>query len=290
MMEQKQTNIATVDNTLKHQDGHANGRPLRIAATADIHIRETDQGKWTGFFKEVSSKADVLVIAGDLTDTGDEGEAQVLAEELKACTIPVIAVLGNHDHEKGRHKLIRQMLQKAGVNMLDGESIIINNVGFAGVKGFGGGFDNHMLSMFGEGAMKAFVQEAVDEALHLDRALARIDSESKQIPKIVVMHYSPISDTVKGEPEVIFPFLGSSRLAEPLVRRKVQATFHGHAHMGQLKGEISSGGKVFNVAKHILLKQGYEQPYHLYEVQPEGEVRAVNDATAPGMKEQTVNH
>lgn len=247
------------------QQEHHN-KNIRIAATADLHIRETDPGKWVDFFKEISSKAEILIIAGDLTDTGDEGEAQVLAEELKACTIPVVAVLGNHDHEKGRHKLIRQMLQKAGVHMLDGEAVILHNIGFAGVKGFGGGFDNHMLSMFGEGAMKAFVQEAVDEALHLDRALARIDSESNQIPKIVIMHYSPIVDTVKGEPEVIFPFLGSSRLAEPLIRRKVDATFHGHAHMGQLEGTTSSGGKVFNVAKHILLKAGYQHPYFIYEV------------------------
>lgn len=242
---------------------------VRIAATADLHVRETDTGKWTEFFKDVSTNADVLLVAGDLTDTGDEGEAQVLIEELRSCSIPVVAVLGNHDYEKGRHKLIRQMLIKAGVHMLDGESVIIHNIGFAGIKGFGGGFDNHMLSMFGEGAMKAFVQEAVDEALHLDRALARIDSEKKDIPKIVIMHYSPVSDTVIGEPEVIFPFLGSSRLVEPLNRRKVKAAFHGHAHMGQLDGVASGGTQVFNVAKHILLKAGYTQPYYLYEVTSE---------------------
>jgi len=127
-----------------------------------------------------------------------------------------------------------------------------------------------MLSMFGEGAMKAFVQEAVDEALHLDRALARIDSENKDIPKVVVMHYSPISETIQGEPERIFPFLGSSRLAEPLNRRKVVAAFHGHAHMGQLEGVASGGTHVFNVAKHILQKAGYPHPYYLYEIEAEG--------------------
>src|SRR5688500_4827556 len=118
----------------------------RIAAVADIHVRETDRGKWVDFFKEASRQADVLAICGDLTDTGDEGEAYILAEELKACTIPVVAVLGNHDYEKGRHKLIRQILIKEGVHMLDGEAIVVNGVGFAGVKGFGGGFDSHMLS------------------------------------------------------------------------------------------------------------------------------------------------
>lgn len=238
----------------------------RIAAVGDIHVRETEKGKWIDCFKRASKEADVLLLCGDLTDTGDEVEAQVLAEELKACTIPVVAVLGNHDYEKGRHKLIRQMLQKEGVHMLDGEAVIIGDVGFAGVKGFGGGFDNHMLSMFGEGAMKAFVQEAVDEALHLDRALARLDAENDNIKKIAIMHYSPIKETVLGEPEAIFPFLGSSRLAEPLNRRQVIAAFHGHAHVGSLEGSTSGGVKVFNVAKHILAKHGYPTPFFIFEV------------------------
>jgi Icc-related predicted phosphoesterase len=215
----------------------------------------------------VSRQADVLIICGDLTDTGDEGEAQVLVEELKACSIPVVAVLGNHDYEKGRHKLIRQIMMKEGIHVLDGEAIVINNVGFAGVKGFGGGFDNYMLSMFGEGAMKAFVQEAVDEALHLDRALARLDAEYEDLKKIVLLHYSPIKETVIGEPEAIFPFLGSSRLAEPLNRRNVYAAFHGHAHIGTLEGVTSSGVRVFNVAKPILAKQGMEHPFYILEVE-----------------------
>lgn len=240
-------------------------KKIKIAAVADIHVKETDKGKWVGFFKEVSIEADILLICGDLTDTGDEAEAQVLAEELKACTIPVIGVLGNHDYEKGRHKLIRQMVQNEQVHILDGESIVVNNIGFAGVKGFGGGFDNHMLSMFGEGAMKAFVQEAVDEALHLDRALARLDQEHEGIKKIVVLHYSPLSATITGEPEAIFPFLGCSRLAEPLTRRNVTAAFHGHAHAGALKGEVE-GVQVFNVAKQVLAKAGYKCPYYLFEV------------------------
>ena len=242
-----------------------NGK-TRIAAVGDIHVREGDKGKWVDFFKEASAKADVLVLAGDLTDTGDEMEAQVLADELKSCNIPVVAVLGNHDFEKGRHKLIRQILLKQGVHILDGEAIVIAGIGFAGVKGFGGGFDKSMLSFFGEGAMKAFVQEAVDEALHLDRALARLDQDKDGIKKIVVMHYAPIKATVEGEPEAIFPFLGCSRLAEPLSRRKVLAAFHGHAHAGVLEGEAPGGVKGFNVAKHILQKAGYTTPYFIYEV------------------------
>jgi Icc-related predicted phosphoesterase len=241
-------------------------KKTRIAAVADIHVKETDKGKWVGYFKEVSAQADVLLICGDLTDTGDEVEAQVLAEELKACTIPVVGVLGNHDYEKGRHKLIRQIVQSANVHILNGEAIVIGDVGFAGVKGFGGGFDNHMLSMFGEGAMKAFVQEAVDEALHLDRALARLDSDHQSIKKIAVLHYAPIKATVVGEPEPIFPFLGCSRLAEPLTRRAVIAAFHGHAHVGTLEGEAAGGVKVYNVAKPILQKAGYTIPFFMFEV------------------------
>jgi Icc-related predicted phosphoesterase len=229
-------------------------------------MEENKKTRIAEYFKAVSAQADVLVICGDLTDTGDEVEAQILGEELKACTIPVVAVLGNHDHEKGRHKLIRQILLKEGVHMLDGEAIMIHDVGFAGVKGFGGGFDNHMLSMFGEGAMKAFVQEAVDEALRLDRALARLDAEYSVTKKIAVMHYAPIKETVIGEPEPIFPFLGSSRLAEPLNRRKVDAAFHGHAHIGQLEGETSAGIKIFNVSKPILMKNGYKYPFYIYEI------------------------
>ena len=241
-------------------------KKTRIAAVGDIHVREGEKGKWTEYFREVSSKADVLVIAGDLTDTGDEMEAEVLAEELKACTIPVVAVLGNHDFEKGRHKLIRQVLLKAGVHLLDGEAVVIGGVGFAGVKGFGGGFDRHMLSFFGEGAMKAFVQEAVEEALHLDRALARLETEGRDLPKIAVLHYAPIKDTIIGEPEPIYPFLGCSRLAEPLNRHKVVAAFHGHAHIGSLEGQTSDGIRVLNVSKPILMQAGYSFPFYVLEV------------------------
>jgi Icc-related predicted phosphoesterase len=241
-------------------------KKTRIAAVGDIHVRESDKNKWTEYFKEVSKQADILVICGDLTDTGDEGEARILSDELRACSIPVVAVLGNHDFEKGRHKLIRQTIQKENIYVLDGEAVVIGDIGFAGVKGFGGGFDNHMLSMFGEGAMKAFVQEAVDEALRLDRALARLDAEHNCTKKIAVLHYSPVKDTVVGEPEVIYPFLGSSRLAEPLNRRQITAAFHGHAHVGTLEGNTASGVKVYNVSKPILVKAGYKCPFFLLEV------------------------
>lgn len=239
---------------------------IKIAAVGDIHIRKADKGKWMDYFAEVSKQASVLLICGDLTDTGDEEEAKVLAEELSSCTIPVVAVLGNHDYEKGRQKLIRQIVEGKNVHILDGEAVVINDVGFAGVKGFCGGFDSHMVPMFGEEAMKAFVQVVVNEALLLDRALARLDQDHAGIKKIAVLHYSPIEATIQGEPPVIHSFLGCSRLAEPLSRRQVVAAFHGHAHVGTLEGEAPGGVKVYNVAKPVLLKAGYSPPFLIHEV------------------------
>ena len=239
---------------------------IKIAAVGDLHMRVTDKGMWAKHFKEVSNDAQVLLVCGDLTDTGDEEEAEALAEELKSCSIPVIAVLGNHDFEKGRQKIIRQILTDHNITILEGESVVVEGVGFAGVKGYGGGFDNHMLSMFGEDAMKAFVQEAVNESLQLDRALARLEQEYPEIPKIVLLHYSPIKDTVVGEPEQIYPFLGCSRLIEPLHRRQVYATFHGHAHAGRLEGVTSQGVKVFNVALPVLKAANGDYPFYILEV------------------------
>ncbi|WP_439883320.1 metallophosphoesterase family protein [Pontibacter sp. MBLB2868] len=241
-------------------------KKTRIAAVGDIHVRETDTGKWEDYFKEVSEKADVLLLCGDLTDTGRVSEAEVLAHELKACSIPVVAVLGNHDYERDNYKGIRKTLLKENVHLLDGDCVVIGDVGFAGVKGFGGGFDKGMLGMFGEQMIKDFVQEAVDEALKLDGALSRLDNEHENLKKIVLLHYSPIKATVVGEPEQIFPFLGSSRLAEPINRREVVAAFHGHAHIGTLEGETSKGVKVYNVSKPILEKEGYKYPFYLLEV------------------------
>lgn len=238
----------------------------RIAAIGDIHVQATEKGNWEGFFRQASKMADILLLCGDLTDTGKPEEAEVLKKEMKACSIPVVAVLGNHDHEHNNQEEIKNIIQKDDVYVLDGESVVLGNIGFAGVKGFGGGFDSAMLSMFGEKMMKKFVQEAVDEALKLDRALTRLDSDHENLHKIALLHYAPIKATVAGEPEQIFPFLGSSRLAEPLNRREVTAVFHGHAHVGTLEGVTSKGVRVYNVAKPILQKQGLPTPFFIMEL------------------------
>lgn len=241
-------------------------KKTRIAAVADIHVKSTDKGVWADYFREISHRADIFLIGGDLTYTGDEAEAQVLSEELKSCNIPVIAVLGNHDHEKGRQKLIRQIVHNENVHVLEGESVVIGDIGIAGIKGFGGGFDNHMLSLFGEEAMKSFVKEAVNESLGLDRALKRLDQEYDNIRKIVLMHYSPIKNTIIGEPEQVFPFLGCSRLGEPLIHHDVLSVFHGHAHKGTFEGELPNGTKVYNVAWPLLQKSGFDIPVFIKEL------------------------
>lgn len=237
---------------------------VRIAAVGDIHVGEADQGKWVEYFKRISEKADVLLICGDLTDHGYAREAEILCNELKSCSIPVVAVLGNHDYEKDEQDEIKKILNKDSVHILDGDSIQIGNLGIAGVKGFGGGFDRHMLPKWGEKMNKTFVQEAVDESLKLDQALARLDGDN--IKKVAIMHYSPVSETIVGEPEQIFPFLGSSYLAEPLERRDVLAAFHGHAHIGTLSGKTSKGVKVYNVSKPILTRAGYNPPVYFLEL------------------------
>lgn len=233
---------------------------------ADIHTKITDHGSLRATFEKASEEADVLLICGDLTDTGDEDEAKILGEQLDILRIPVIGVLGNHDYEKGRQKIIKQILSEHNMIILDGESTVAENVGFAGVKGFGGGFDQYMLSIFGEDMMKQYVHEVVHESLQLDRALTRLEQEHPELPKVAILHYAPIKETIEGEPEQLFPFLGSTHLVEPLIRRQVSAAFHGHAHSGKLYGSTTTKIPVYNVALPVLRKEHLDASYLLVEV------------------------
>ncbi|HEU5014530.1 MAG TPA: metallophosphoesterase [Roseiflexaceae bacterium] len=224
---------------------------IRIAAVSDIHCSRTSQGTLQPLFSQVAELADILILAGDLTDYGLEEEARILiAEMAPVARMPTVAVLGNHDFESGHPENVRDMLCDAGVTMLDGETCEFHGVGFAGIKGFGGGFGRGTLGFWGEPATKSFVQEAIDEALKLETALARLRNERR----VVVMHYSPIAATVAGEPPEIFPFLGCSRLEEPLMRYPVDVVVHGHAHGGSPEGRTSGGIPVYNVA-HALLQR-----------------------------------
>jgi Icc-related predicted phosphoesterase len=229
---------------------------LRIAAVGDIHCTTKSQGQLKPLFEAASSQADVLLLCGDLTDYGLPEEADVLVAELSTTKIPTLAVFGNHDYESGQQEQVRQILTQAGVKLLDGESCEIAGVGFAGVKGFAGGFGSKMLQAWGEASIKALVHEAVEEALKLESALAKLTTPQR----VAVLHYAPIQATVEGEPSEIYPFLGSSRLEEPLSRYGVAAAFHGHAHNGHLEGQTSSQIPVYNVSMPLLKKHRPEQP------------------------------
>ena len=213
------------------------GQNLRIAATADLHYAKHSRGTLHEAFAEISRDADVLLLCGDLTDYGLAEEAEELVADIRAAVrIPIIGVLGNHDFESGQSELVCKVLDDAGVNMLNGEAIEIAGVGFAGVCGFGGGFGRRMLNAWGEPLIKQFVQESISHAVRLEQALAKLQTERR----IVVLHYSPIRETLHGEDPEIYAFLGSSRLEEPINRFRVNAVFHGHAHNGVVEGKTST--------------------------------------------------
>ena len=242
------------------------GNTLRIAAISDVHYSKSSAGSMTGLFEEIAESADILVICGDLTDYGLAEEARVLASDLKSVKIPIVGVLGNHDLESGEDREVTAILTDAGVRMLDGDTFEYRGVGFAGIRGFCGGFGRGALGPWGEQVIKDFVNEAVQEALKLESALQKLQTEHK----VVLMHYAPVRDTVEGEPLEIFAFLGSSRLEEPLTRLGATAVFHGHAHRGAPEGKTSNGIPVYNVA-HAVLKACYPDrpPFRLFEVETE---------------------
>jgi Icc-related predicted phosphoesterase len=230
---------------------------MRVAAVGDVHCKKTSAGAFQGLFAAMAAAADVIVLCGDLTDLGLAEEARVLAKELSAAkTTPVVAVLGNHDYESGETDQVKVILTDAGVTLLDGDALEIDGVGFAGAKGLGGGFGQRALQPWGEDIMKRFVREAVDEALKLESGLAKLRTSQR----VVVLHYSPVRDTVEGEPSEIFAFLGSSRLEEPLLRYPVSVVFHGHAHRGRPEGRTRTGVPVYNVCLPLLLEAAPERP------------------------------
>lgn len=241
---------------------------LRIAAVADIHVRKGSQGALQPLFTAATETADVLLLCGDLTDYGTIEEAKILAKEITTgLRIPAIAVLGNHDLESGQEHDLVQILTDAGVAVLDGDAHEIHGVGFAGVKGFAGGFGRRQLGAWGEKIIKDFVHEAIEESLKLEKALQRLRTQQK----IVVLHYAPIQQTVEGEPPEIIAFLGSSRLEEPIDRYRCTAVFHGHAHRGSLEGRTKTSIPVYNVAMPLLSAANPDRPpFRVIEV-PVGE-------------------
>ncbi len=226
-------------------------RSIRIAAVGDLHCRKSSAGQLAPILASANDTADVLLLCGDLVDHGLEEEARVLAKELEGVRVPMIGVLGNHDFEADAEALVARILSDVGVQLLDGEAVEVVGVGFAGIKGFIGGYGRGTLGPWGERVTKAFVQHAIDEALKLEAALSRLRTPKR----VAVMHYSPVRDTCVGEPVEIYPYLGCGRLEEPLHNYPVDAAFHGHAHHGTAQGKTANGINVYNVALPLLRAQ-----------------------------------
>ena len=222
---------------------------FRLAAVADLHCRQDQHGRFRELVKVVNGEAEGLVLAGDLTDHGLVDEAKALAEALAQLNVPCAAVLGNHDFEGNAVREIVRILNEVKIVVLDGDHAVFDHrLGIAGVKGFAGGFDRALLQAFGEPAVKAFVQEAVNEGLKLEAALAQLDTPKK----VVLLHYAPIAATTEGEMPEIRPFLGTTRLAACCDSFGALAVFHGHAHHGAPEGRTPAGIPVYNVAMPVL--------------------------------------
>src|SRR5438105_11631030 len=254
------------------------GSVVRIAAIGDLHCTKTSQGAFQPLLARIAESAELLLIAGDLTDYGLPEEARVLAKELATLRIPIVAVLGNHDFESGKEAEVRQIVADSGVVILDGDACEVHGIGIAGIKGFGGGFGQRALGPWGETIIKQFVHAAVDEALKLEAALARLRTNHL----VALLHYSPVQQTVEGEPLEIYPFLGSSRLEEPLNRYPVSLVVHGHAHRGQLQGATTSGAPVYNVSMPLLTRFFPDRPpFRIFEV-PAGDTVSESPPVSAG--------
>src|SRR5215471_4515584 len=238
---------------------------VRLAAIGDLHYgRTAPAGSLQPLFAKISESADILALAGDLTDYGLAEEARAFVKELAAVRIPIVGVLGNHDVESNQQAEILAILKDAGVTMLDGETTEIHGIGFAGIKGFCGGFGRRALGPWGEDIIKTFVREAIDEALKLESALARLKGEHL----VAVLHYAPIQETVEGEPREIYPFLGCSRLEEPIARYPISAVIHGHAHHGTPEGRTRTNVPVYNVSASLMRERFPDRPFRVIEVGP----------------------
>jgi len=235
---------------------------MRIAAVADLHFTPQNYDRIREPMNRVREEADLLVLAGDLTNYGRPPEMESLLAMLVRLRLPIVAVLGNHDYESGHHEKLMEMMTAEGVKVLDGTAYERDGVGFAGTKGFLGGFGRGVLTAFGETEVKAFVQAGIDEAMKLERALSQLRTEKR----VIVLHYAPIVDTVKGEPAEIYPYLGSSRLSEVADRHGASLIVHGHAHHGALDGKTTGGIPVHNVALNMMLQHNGGRPYRVFDI------------------------
>jgi len=231
-------------------------QPVRIAAIADLHYTIGGEASPVPILMRAAEAADILLICGDLTHHGLVEEAVGLANDLAGISIPILAVLGNHDFHSNQQEALKRVFRDSPIRILDGDAVEFRGLGFAGVKGFATGFGRRVLEPWGEDVVKQFVRHSVEEALKLESALAQVRAERR----FALLHYAPIVETVEGEPREIHPFLGSSRLEEPLNRFGVTAAFHGHAHRGQHEGKTSTGIPVYNVSLPLLRRTRPEMP------------------------------
>jgi uncharacterized protein len=235
---------------------------MRIAATADLHFAPANQVVLRDQLSRARDEADVLVLAGDLTNYGQPAEMEPLLNALVRLRVPTIAVLGNHDYECGKEQELMRMMTSEGIKVLDGSAYERDGVGFAGTKGFVGGFGRGVLTAFGEPEIKTFVRASIDEALKLERGMSQLRTPKR----VVVLHYSPIAATVRGEDPEVTPFLGTSRLAEVIDRHGADLVVHGHAHHGTLEGQTLAGVPVRNVAITLLQAQPNPTTYRVFDI------------------------
>jgi Icc-related predicted phosphoesterase len=228
---------------------------IRVAAVGDIHMGLDSQGLLRPAFETLPDCADLLLLAGDLTRHGTPEEMDVVAREVGDLPVPVVAVLGNHDHHDEQPEKVTEILRAAGVTVLEGEGAVVDcagaRVGVAGTKGFGGGFVGRSAGEFGEPVMKEFVRTTRRSADALCAALKDLDGQ-ECAARIALTHFSPVADTLAGEPLEIYPFLGSYLLAEAIDTAGADLAVHGHAHMGSEHGMTAGGVRVRNVAQPVI--------------------------------------
>lgn len=233
---------------------HTNGEKLKIAALADLHFDGYDRKRWEDVFSRLETEVDAILLCGDLTAHGSLEEVEGILSIFKKCKTPVVTVLGNHDCQSGRAEVIAKILRENGIEVLNGTSVVIKGVGFAGSKGFGGGFRSPGPKPFKKKNVRDFTDYTAQEERKIEKALKEVRAERK----VVLLHYSPVEETLAGEPEDRYPFLGSPRLAQPIDTNGVEVVFHGHAHHGSLKGQTPGGVPVFNVATQVLKEHGMD--------------------------------
>jgi Icc-related predicted phosphoesterase len=250
---------STMPNETGRGETVGSGREVRVAVVGDLHFEGRPRGGLRDLFARICREADTLAMVGDLTTHGDVAQVRAFVDELEGTDLPIVTVLGNHDHEAGEVERTTEILRERGIHVLDGDNVVIEGVGFAGVKGFGGGFGRRTLGPFGEKVFKDFVQTALDESLKLETALRTLRADVR----LALLHYAPIRETLEGEPPEIFPFLGTSRLLPPIETYTPDAVFHGHAHIGSTEGRTPSGIPVYNVAAS-LLSRATGKPFRIW--------------------------